>query len=219
MNAHSEKGLKTIDLMGTKPVDWHLTPIRWEYRELMMPTKIKCPDCHGYGRTYVNQKSGKPSKDATFENINDRSEPGWKTENPYTICPTCKSLKGDRGSGVITVQKLQNVLVGIPVWAKDTIFDSRFEDERWNRANCQVCALCSKTIKGVWSRLVPVQAKAADGRIHGMWIGEDCARKILGIEVALTEYQKLQLKKSIYKHWIIEGGNLTRSQESGLKTN
>lgn len=208
MNTHSEKGLKTIEQAGTKPTDWSLTPIKWQFLNLLMPTKIKCPDCHGHGRTHVNLATGKVAKDQTHENLNDRSPGGWNTKNEYKCCPGCFTGKGRggrggyAGSGKITVQKMQKVLVGTAVFAKGTLFDSRFHEH--NRANCLVCELCSKSIMGAWSFRVPVQARGADGRIHGMWVGEDCAKKFLGIEVALTEDQKLELKKSVYKHWIIK---------------
>jgi hypothetical protein len=208
MISHSEKGLKTIDLMGTKPTDWALTPIDWQFLNLIMPTKIDCPTCCGRGRTYVNLASGKPSKDATFKNINDRAKDGWKSKNNYQCCPACYKGKTryprehEFGSGKTTIMKMQRVLVGRAVWAKGTLFDSRFSHQC--RSNVKICDLCSKSIKGIWSFRIPVQARGADGRIHGMWVGEDCAKKILGVEVVLTDDQKLDLKKSVYKHWIIK---------------
>lgn len=214
MDKHSEKGMKTITLMGTAQDDWHLTPIKWQYVNMVVPVKVDCSDCRGYGRTYVNLESGKPAKDTTYQNINDRKEGGWKTKNVYQKCPTCDSGRDKRGhksSGKVTIFKEQRVLVGTPVWAGGTLFDSRFEGKIYERDATasgknvhSVCELCSKSITGTWSFRVPVQAKGADGRIHGMWVGQDCARKVLGVEVSLTPEQTKELKTSEYKRFIIK---------------
>lgn len=196
MDAHSSKGLKTLELMGTKPDDWGLTPIRWETRKLLVPTEVECPDCYR-GLTYVNVETGKVAKDASFENINDRKPKGWRTKNVHRFCPTCTSKRvadrdGEyaRGKGTIVVNQLRDVQVGFAVWPKDVLFDSRFY------SSGSVCELCSKHIVGKWSHLIPVNGRGADGRIHGMQVGEDCARKFLGIELVLDSKQLLELKKS-----------------------
>lgn len=211
-NKHSEKGLKTIQLMNTKPEDWSLTPIRWEYETRTVQVQQACPVCHGTKRTYVVSATGEPSKDATFNNINDRTDGGWRSLNHYDACPNCISAKTKRPTGKVLVLEEVKVLVGYPVWAKDTVFDSRFEDGLYSRdyltnsgkrVKC-VCSLCSKSITGLFSYRVPVQAKGPDGIIHGMWVGQDCAKKILGVEVVLDASQRAEMTKSVYKNFIIQ---------------
>lgn len=214
LDKHSEKGIKTIELMNTKPSDWHLTPIRWEYVTLTVPTKVKCPSCHGYRRTSVNKKTGKPAKREKGKFYGYNEDKKWREANPYSSCPTCISAKTKEPTGEVVKNQKQKVLCGFPVWAKETKFDSRFEDGLYTRngltaggrwVKC-VCALCSKSITSPWAYRVPVQAKGKDGVIHGMYVGADCAKKILGQEIVLTADQKKELKNSVYKHFkIMEG--------------
>lgn len=206
--SHSDKGLKTIELMGTKADQWTLTPIKWKKVKMVHPMKMDCPDCWGKGRTYVNNATGKWAADATFENINDHKPNGWRSKNTHGECPRCKNLRTGQGSGQITKMVEQLVMVGIPVWAKNTLFDSRFSqgiyDDKRHQSEKNVhsgCDLCSKSIHGIWSFTVPIQAKGDDGRIHGMWVGQDCAKKVLGIELLLTPGQKEDMKFSEIKNW------------------
>lgn len=209
---HSDKGLKTLELMGTKPDDWALPPIKWTQVMMSVPVEQDCPDCYGRGTTYVNIVTGKKATDANYENINDRSLTGWKSKNKYTDCPRCIGPRTKRGMGKITVWKKQLVWVGEVIWAKGTLFDSRFEDAQYRRSNetpsgkdiRAVCELCSKSITSPFCSIIPVQGRGADGRIHGMWIGQDCARKILQVEVVLSEDQKAEMKKSKFKGWILK---------------
>lgn len=67
-----------------------------------------------------------------------------------------------------------NVMVGYPQFSPGTRFDSQF-------AAGQRCHLCNKLI--MKSHRVPVQATGDDGRAHGMFVGEDCARKFLDVEL------------------------------------
>ena len=48
MEKHSEKGLKTMELMGTVPTEWGFAPIKWEKKERLVSTDIPCPHCGGF---------------------------------------------------------------------------------------------------------------------------------------------------------------------------
>jgi hypothetical protein len=213
---HSEKGLKTISLMGTESADWHLTPLKWKYVYEMVPTKVKCPTCRGRGQVNLEADGSVAVNEIDhkkdYYKWNERQQ--QMRALPTAKCPECPARRGWSmyGTGEVVVMKKQKVLVAFPVWAKGTEFDSRFRDAKYSRSSYtpsdkrvrHVCELCSKSITGVWSYRVPVQARGADGKIHGMWVGEDCARKILGVEIVLSDDQKKELKDSVYKHWIVK---------------
>ena len=212
--SHSEKGLKTIELMNTKPDDWGLTPIKWVWEIVMANVEKECPTCRGRGKAYVNIKTGKPSSGANdYKKLNDRSPSGWRSKNEYGRCPTCpqRSTRGfgpiELGTGKIVVQEKAKILVGYPIWPKGVQFDSRFEDAIYNTRRTKeivhyVCALCSKSIGGRWSYVIPVNARGSDGKIHGMYVGEDCARKFLGLELVLDMEQLEEVKKSERKQHV-----------------
>lgn len=220
--SHSEKGLKTISLMNTKPDDWGLTPIKWVKQKMMWPVEKECPACRGRGKcsTYADgrvfdhskvtkalQKKLKVSYLGHFE------MEAYKKKNgvDYRRCPKCpqKSARGfgpiDVGTGKIIVMEETEVTVGYPIWPKGCLFDSRFEDALYytsrnsDKPVKHVCALCSKSITGRWSYTIPVNAKGADGKTHGMYVGEDCARKFLGLELVLDMEQLKEVKKSVRK--------------------
>jgi hypothetical protein len=182
METHSEKGLKTLTLLGTTPSDWGLVEIIWKREKVMVPMKVRCPTCYGIGEAHFELNGSlalnKIDSKNDFYKWNDRQREIRAL--PKNTCPTCPPMRGWRrhyGTGEITVMKEREVWVGYVQWELKTVFDSRFviRDGR-------VCQLCSKTIKSVWSGLVPVHGKDTKGQIHGMWVGEDCARKFLGIK-------------------------------------
>lgn len=212
---HSEKGLKTLDLMGTKPDDWGLTPIKWVLEDILHPIEMECPTCRGRGRQhiypdgtlYTEQHARKALKlkkdDWAYHKIDE-----WKKKHKveYGRCPTCPQKRArnfgliEVGTGVVVKWVKAKVWVGYPQWAKGTLFDSRFHDGLYqdNRiGNVRyVCELCSKSITGRWSLTVPVNARSKDGKVHGMYVGEDCARKFLGLELVLDDKQLEGIKKS-----------------------
>lgn len=210
---HSEKGIKTIKIMNTRSKDWGLTPIKWTREWTIMPVVEKCPDCDGRGEADFFKATGKLAKNPYDSKKEYFKWNEWLREIRMTgerkQCPTCPKKRtswGDIGTGEVTVYKKIKVWVGRPVWAKGTKFDSRFANQ-WRDA--KVCELCSKSITGRWSNLVPVNAKAK-GVIHGMWVGEDCARKFFGLELVLSPDQFKGIKKSeIKRHYrIIDGMKL-----------
>ncbi len=202
---HSDKALKTIELMNTKPDDWGLVEIKWKQEMRYVPVQVKCPSCHGSGSCYLRKngevhdfwKDSKGNRRATL-GFSERETDMKKYKLTKGRCPECPPSRGtwaseSRGSGQVTRWEKRKVWVGYPQWHKKTLFDSRFEgafyeDKRWETASKSgktlqcVCQLCSKSITGVFSGLVPVTGKGADGKIHGMWVGEDCARKFFGVK-------------------------------------
>lgn len=207
MDKHSLKGLKTIEAMGTAPGDWHLTPIKWSRVVMTVPTQVTCPSCRGHGQTNFEEDGSMAVNKIPTDDYHE-----WR-EEAYRIrqlrkgkCPTCPPSRKwpGLGTGTVTEYREQEVTLGTPVWAAGTLFDSRFAGQ--HRDSVRVCELCSKSITGVWSGRVPVQGRGSDGKIHGMWVGEDCARKVLGVEIVLTEEQKQEMKKSVYKRYVIKEG-------------
>jgi hypothetical protein len=85
-----------------------------------------------------------------------------------TPCATC------RGQRTVTRLVEREVLVGRLVWPVGTCFPSRFWD-----GSRYCCELCAKTI--THSLLVPVLGATRDGYPVGMYVGSDCARKMLGV--------------------------------------
>ena len=69
-------------------------------------------------------------------------------------------------------------MVGYPRFPAGTIFDSRF----WGGLHCN---LCNKLI--LKSNRVPVYATGDDGVTHGMFVGEDCARKFIDVKIRRGE--------------------------------
>lgn len=76
-------------------------------------------------------------------------------------------------NGLVREHRMVTKTVGVVQWAKHTHFDSRF-------GSGINCSLCSKLIPS--GRFIPVTGKGKDGRVHGMWVGEDCARKFFGVK-------------------------------------
>lgn len=223
-DAHTEKGIKTLSLMETEPTDWGLTPIRWVWEYRLRPVKEICPSCHGHGSANIypdgslfDQRTDKEFKKIKNPGHFETQDFKKKHKIQYGRCPTCPQAYYNRGgerrpcsvgTGKVIVEKKIKVLVGYPEWAKKTKFDSRFHDiYRGHTASGKsvhsVCGLCSKSITGRWSGLVPVNGKGKNGVIHGMWVGADCAKKFFGIELVLDADQFKNLKKSEKKNYII----------------
>jgi hypothetical protein len=190
---HSSKAIKTIELMNTKPSDWGLVEIKYKREKRWVPEKRKCLFCWGNGSCYVRKNGeshdfwiGPDGKRRACLSGFEREKDIKKYKLEIGTCSKCNG-----GSVIKWLKKL--VWIGYPQWHKKTLFDSRFEDgfyqnKRWENATAKgktlkcVCALCSKSITGIFSGLVPVTGKGADGKIHGMWVGEDCARKFFGVK-------------------------------------
>lgn len=180
---HSPKALETFRQMGTEPTDWGFTEIEWKKELRNVLTKIDCPDCHGNGRRLIMPDGTKADYNTVEAEVGYgkgdhfgwlKRKETWEKEvgAKYGKCPTCPPKRyGDAGTGNVIRMVEREIMTGYPQWADGTLFDSRFG------IGCD-CGLCNKTI--MKSHLVPVTAKGSDGRIHGMWIGEDCAKKFMG---------------------------------------
>jgi hypothetical protein len=176
MEKHSEKGLKTLELLGTQATDWGLVEIKWVRELRKVPTKVSCPTCHRVGQTYF-EADGSVAKNEFDSNKDGYIK--WSIRNNEIKkllrdrCPTCPSKRkwNSYGQGEITQLVEREIWIGYIQWQSD-LFDSRFQG--WDQ-----CNLCNKVIKK--SGRVPVHGKDQKGVIHNMWVGEDCARKFLGI--------------------------------------
>ncbi|MDD5301482.1 MAG: hypothetical protein PHS14_00120 [Elusimicrobia bacterium] len=207
---HSAKGLETIERMGTQAKDWGLTPIKWEEKRVRMTVWVRCPTCRGNGHVWKFGDKVVGTNDAAQKFLGEKYPYGIeriaKEKGGIDVtCPTCPEVSwtkcgrqaysddqdcfyADDGNGHRSNYRTANGLVkaerevlrwvGTVLWAKGTKFDSRFGGGRH-------CALCAKEIPS--GRFVPVNGKDAKGEIHGMWIGEDCARKFFGVKAFKPE--------------------------------
>lgn len=195
---HSDKGLETLTGMNTIPADWGLTAIKWELRKMIAEVWVLCPLCAGGGQIGTLKGKTVPSHEA-WNAHDDKARESIRT---CTKCPqrpfTRKGREwyrededgvwrgtggGHSGAahsnsysfmnGLVLAEVTVEREVGIVQWAKNTQFDSRF-------GGGHHCSLCSKDIPS--GQFAPVTGKGADGVIHGMWVGMDCARKFFGIK-------------------------------------
>jgi hypothetical protein len=205
MEKHSEKGMKTLEAMGTVGTDWAFVEIKWEKRMRLVPVKVPCEYCGGGYTQYTDRKELRLGTGYAFKKtfmVNGVAVDKYYnrtqiqevkkellakrglTERHYcsdqelfnngydkVSCPECVPSRG-RGKGHKVEMQMKEVMVGIPQWATGTLFDSRF-----SHADCN---LCGKDM--IRTNLVPITGKGADGRIHGMWVGSDCAKKFCGIK-------------------------------------
>lgn len=181
MENHSEKGLKTLEMLNTKPEDWGLVQIKWIKEDRMMPVKVRCETCFGTGEaTFENGKLALNKVDSKkdYDKWQVRAQelhrlryiPGGKGK-----CPTCPAMRKhpSYGTGEVTKFKKMKVWIGYPQWEEKTMFWSRFNHD------ADRCQLCNKLIKE--SGFVAVQGKDKEDNNLGMYVGEDCARKFFGI--------------------------------------
>jgi hypothetical protein len=180
--AHSAKALSTLAGMQTAPSQWQLTPIEWVEEEREVSGLVTCPTCRG--EKFVRVKDGRvvpPPPRSSQDHLdyldyqNAARRDAHAAGMRYGNCPTCATRK--RGWGMIPQGKVkglvrERVMVGYPRFPPGTRFDGRF-------GGGLHCHLCNKLI--MRSHRVPVHAIGDDGVAHGMFIGEDCARKFLGV--------------------------------------
>jgi hypothetical protein len=178
---HSAKALTTLARMRTTPTQWQLTPIKWVEEERIVDGLVRCPTCHG--EKFVRIVDGcvipppPPNTRESFDYGNEARREASRDHRPYGNCPTCGVQK--RGWGIIPQGKVKgkvraNVMVGYPQFPPGTRFDSQY-------AGGNHCNLCNKLI--LKSNRVPVHATGDDGVSHGMFVGEDCARKFLDVRL------------------------------------
>jgi len=178
---HSAKALTTLARMGTKPSQWQLTPIEWVEEEREVPGLVRCPTCQG--RKFVRIEGGevipRPPANSPDSFVYDQEarRDAHRAHKLYGNCPTCGQKK--RGWGTIPQGKIKGMVrekveVGYPQFPPGTQFDSQYHGGH----NCN---LCNKWI--MKSGRVPVHATGDDGVTHGMFVGEDCARKFLDVRI------------------------------------
>lgn len=215
IDKHSEKGLATLTDMGTVPENWGLTPIKWEKKIVTIDCWVSCPVCNADGRVWVHPTHGvlslskanelgyaiiRESKEqpceacprVTFTKVGRTYYSQWQGEGDY--------MEHDRHHGAASMRGVQysfmnglvrgtcqvKRMIGTVLWAKETIFDSRFGNSEKNKNySADGCQLCAKRIPS--GRFVPVNGKDAKGLIHGAWVGEDCARKFFGVKAFKPE--------------------------------
>lgn len=178
---HSAKALATLEIMGTEPSQWGLTPIDWVEEERDVPGEVTCPTCRGrkFVRIEDDRVAPAPSSESPESSAYHAAarRDSIRAGRLHGNCPTCARRK--RGWGMIPRGKVEGivrarVMVGYPRFPAGTRFDSRF------RGGLH-CNLCNKTI--LKSGRVPVHAVGDDGVVHGMFVGEDCAQKFLGVRI------------------------------------
>ena len=199
---HSAKGLDTFAAMGTKPSDWGLADIKWETRLVKMTVWVKCPKCRLEGKVWKfgdklvgHNELQKYLKEKFSYGVERVAKERGGVQVTCPECPMVKWTRKERNylmedggwsrhdnghqfgysttNGLVKAERNVEREVGVVQWAAGTSFDSRFTE--WSH-----CQLCAKAIPS--RRFVPVTGKGADGRIHGMYVGEDCARKFMGIK-------------------------------------
>jgi hypothetical protein len=180
---HSAKALATLAIMNTTPGQWQLTPIDWVEEEREVPGLVRCPTCHGHKFVRIVDGHVIPppphsaGHSVNFDYENAARHDAQKANKNYGNCPTCGKRKGGWGDipqGKIKGMVRAKVMVGYPRFPPGTRFDSRF-------AGGLHCNLCNKLV--MKSGRVPVHATGVDGVTHGMFVGEDCAKKFLDVKL------------------------------------
>lgn len=94
-------------------------------------------------------------------------------ERSHCRCYGLRACTECENTGKVWRKKTITVQIGRPIWAAGARFTSRYFS-----GGCH-CGLCNKAIRE--SGMVPVQAQDKAGGWHAMWVGEDCARKMLNV--------------------------------------
>ncbi len=212
METHSEKGLKTLQMMGTKPQDWGMCEIVWKEEMRLRPVKVPCAHCGGRISTYKLQ-SGATHSEPIYGDGEAFEKTGVAYDNAAMEIEKAKILKA-RG---VTWNAYMN--------------DQELERAGFTKVRCPHCdhrpyrqnacgynnsrnygyktelKMC-KVMVGYpqWAKATnfnsrfrhsdcnlcgktlkrgdayPVTGRGDDGIIHGMWVGADCAQKFLGIK-------------------------------------
>lgn len=162
MSAHSDKAKRTLAGMNAPQTGWTMPPIEWKEEEREVPTKVRCPVCHGSGQV-ADEERRATATDA------------YERQFAKKRCPNCAPRQNwsGYGTGEVTEMRKRLVLVGYIKWPEGTKFISpwAFTDQ---------CGLCGKRIFSAFSWL-PVMGVANDGTKLGMWVGSDCGRKMFSI--------------------------------------
>lgn len=197
--------------MNADASSWEATPVEWSKELRTVTVEVNCPTCDGRGRAYVSPREGveplnrrKAHELASAEAVEAvRAEkPGaseghlktlayyrtnvddWLRSKGYeeAKCPTCPERRKHGymyGTGKVKAREKRLVTVGRLIWPAGTRFTSRFSGMSGTTRSFHTCDLCAKGINK--SGRVPVVGRTLDGSPVGMFVGEDCAKKILGV--------------------------------------
>lgn len=185
MNKHSDKALKTLAAMNTVPADWKQADIQWVEEEREILGWVQCPTCEGDHRVVSSEKDS--MKPVTLpDEVTKSSRRSFYAKEDYARqnglfmvkCRTCvdhnsRSRSYGYATGKVRGMVKRMVQVGYPIWPAGAQRDSRFNVYESNRYCCELCA------KSLMSLQVPCVGTGTDGRVHKMWVGEDCAKKFL----------------------------------------
>jgi hypothetical protein len=200
MSNHSDKALKTLEMMDTSPDAWKQADVKWVWEMRKVPGPVTCPVC--LGNTYVaKDEAGNvipPPQTKDFPSAYGQSYDygSWSTaHSAYNAlaqsqgrrygygCEKCRNnnprarLYG-RSTGKVLGLVEMEMWVGYIQWPAGTLFVSRFQ------SGCH-CALCNKLV--LKSNMVPTVGVRKDGQNLGMWVGADCAKKfLLGLDTYVT---------------------------------
>lgn len=53
---HSDKALKTLELLGTEGKDWLHPAVEWKLEKVKVVGRVTCPDCQGEGKAFYTQE-------------------------------------------------------------------------------------------------------------------------------------------------------------------
>lgn len=208
---HSDKAKETLRLMDADPSSFEATPVVWTKELRTVTVEVNCPTCEGRGRAYVSKEEGRepltrgkaykianaealaavraerPDEDESLQDsraFQRTNVSKWLEARGYAedACPTCPPRRKHGnlyGTGKAKAREKRLVTVGRYVWPEGTRFTSRFSGHSGTTRSNHVCDLCAKGINK--SGRVAVVGRTSAGSPVGMLVGEDCARKILGV--------------------------------------
>lgn len=189
---HSDKAKATLAAMGILGATFTVPNFRWVEEERLVLREVTCPSCDGgkyvqydaEGKLIPRPKWINYGQPGHYERERERSaydrEARKNARGSFGNCTTCMNKRTKWGricTGKVEATVTATVLVGYPIWPEGTVLDSRFQS-----GGC--CQLCNKRVPS--RRFVAVHAPDAQGKHHALWVGEDCARKILSVKVPKT---------------------------------
>ncbi len=205
---HSDKGLKTLELLGTRPSEWMLTPIKWVKEKREVLTEVCCPTCEGNKRVLFDEQRNvkpKPARMANPAYSKEYEGDDWdsarytearaayraaeEARNAYeteadAAFPKWSGLGNcpqciTKRTGYKTGRAMVLVLREVMIGYPQWPKGVQFDSRFCNDSSCQ---LCNKLIKK--GGFVPVCTVPNHPYPKGMWVGEDCARKFLSVKVS-----------------------------------
>jgi hypothetical protein len=165
----SDKVQVTVTAMGLDLSTMKVTDFRTVREERMVMSEVRCPTCKG-NKFVTRNEAGEVMR---FDNINSvearEARFAMKRRGDEGYCRTCSNPRKQQGypQGVVKKMVTKMVTVHYPIWPVGTKFDSRFDHHD--------CGACGKN--GIVTGTVPMVGTDANGTVHGMYVGQDCAGK------------------------------------------